>query len=149
MHHTEDAQLRSMVREMLREILPKSVVDSRPEAREIRIETDADLTSFVALILELAADAATEKDLRAGRMQFTLAGLRNNAHAPDHIDAREVSKPTVAVPSLHIEKGAVTEKIVAQAASTGADIVLGARAVVTPLAKESARKNGVRIERRS
>jgi len=46
-----------------------------------------------------------------------------------------------------VDKGAVTERTVAAAAKAGARLVLGPRAVLTPLARDKARVLGVPIER--
>ena len=52
-----------------------------------------------------------------------------------------------AQPGQRIEKGAVTEAAVAAAARAGARLVLGRRAVLTPLARDRARAAGVEIEK--
>jgi hypothetical protein len=46
-----------------------------------------------------------------------------------------------------IEKGAVTERMVAAAAKAGASLVLGPRAVLTPLARDKARALGVPVQK--
>jgi hypothetical protein len=46
-----------------------------------------------------------------------------------------------------IEKGAVTERAVAAAAREGAALVLGPRAVLTPLARDKARALGVPVQK--
>ena len=46
-----------------------------------------------------------------------------------------------------IDKGAVTERAVQAAASAGVRLVLGPRAVLTPLARDRARALGVPIEK--
>jgi hypothetical protein len=46
-----------------------------------------------------------------------------------------------------VEKGAVTERIVAAAARDGAALVLGPRAVLTPLARDKARALGVPVQK--
>ena len=46
-----------------------------------------------------------------------------------------------------IDKGAVTEAAVRDAARAGARLVLGRRAVLTPLARDRARAAGVEIEK--
>ena len=46
-----------------------------------------------------------------------------------------------------IDRGAVTERTVAAAAKAGGRLVLGPRAVLTPLAREKARALGIEIER--
>jgi predicted amidohydrolase len=48
---------------------------------------------------------------------------------------------------MRVDRGAVTERIVKQAADAGARLVLAPRAVITPLAREKARALGVEIER--
>ena len=46
-----------------------------------------------------------------------------------------------------IEKGTVTERMVAAAAKAGAALVLGPRAVLTPLARDKARALGVPVQK--
>ena len=46
-----------------------------------------------------------------------------------------------------VEKGAVTERAVLAAAKAGERLVLGPRAVLTPLARDKARALGVRVEK--
>jgi hypothetical protein len=46
-----------------------------------------------------------------------------------------------------IEQGAVTERMVAAAAKAGAALVLGPRAVLTPLARDKARALGVPVQK--
>jgi hypothetical protein len=48
---------------------------------------------------------------------------------------------------MRIERGAVTERTVEQAAKAGARLVLAPGAVPTPLAREKARALGIAIER--
>ena len=50
-------------------------------------------------------------------------------------------------PARRIERGAVTEKMVRDAARAGQRLVLGPRAVLTPLARDRARASGVEISR--
>lgn len=63
---------------------------------------------------------------------------------------RTVSGGGSGAPSVHhIARGAVTERAVNAAAADGARLVIGPRAVLTPLAKDRARVLGVVIERTS
>jgi hypothetical protein len=55
--------------------------------------------------------------------------------------------PAAGDTALRIERGAVTERAVVAAAKDGRRIVLGARAVVTPLARDKARALGVALEK--
>ena len=52
-----------------------------------------------------------------------------------------------AAPVMRIEKGAVTERHVREAAEKGARLVLSPRAVLTPMARDRARSLGVEIEK--
>jgi hypothetical protein len=100
--------------------------------RPVRLETDADLRQFALDILRLADNPARRRDLLAGRLTFTLAGRARDA-VPAH-DQR-------------IDAGAVTERAVQAAAKAGQRIVLGRRAVLTPLARDRALALGVPIEK--
>jgi hypothetical protein len=48
---------------------------------------------------------------------------------------------------LRVERGALTERMVEDAAASGARVVLARRAVATPLARDRARRLGVEIEK--
>jgi hypothetical protein len=147
-----DDELRPLVRELLRELLP-SIAAERAEPAEaqrsavapvqrrapdgaevITLRTDADLDRFVRRLLTLFESPKRRADLRAGRLRFTLG-----THAPRG-DARPIRR---------IDKGAVTERLVTDAADAGATLVLGRRAVLTPLARDKARALGVAVERES
>jgi hypothetical protein len=106
---------------------------SRPglEARPVRLATDEELHEFVLQIIALAGNPKRRRDLLAGRLRFTLAPAGTPAGQADH----------------RVEKGAVTERAVQAAASAGARLVLGPRAVLTPLARDRARALGVPIEK--
>jgi hypothetical protein len=102
-----------------------------PASWTIRIRTDEELHAFVLRVLKLAGNAKLRGDLISGRARFRLA-----------------AESAVAPVAVHqVEKGAVTERVVAAAAADGARLVLGPRAVLTPLARDKARALGVPIER--
>ena len=105
---------------------------SAPETTErVRIDSDADLERFVHALL-----ARFERDgeaIRTGRLRFALG--RGGAESP------------AAAGTIRVERGAVTERTVEKAAKAGARLVLGEKAVLTPLAREKARAKGIEIER--
>lgn len=142
MTNAVEREIRALVRELLRDIVPQSAMASRSESRTVGVANSADLTAFATLVLDLARDPGAERDIRSGRLRFEPAA----PGAARPVCAPVPSAPVVA-PVLRIDKGAVTEKIVARAAASGTRLVLGRRAVITPLAQEAARKNGVGIER--
>jgi hypothetical protein len=97
----------------------------------VRISTDEELHAFVLRVFKLAGNPKLRGDLISGRARFRLA-------------AESAAAPQAA---HQVEKGAVTERVVAAAAAAGARLVLGPRAVLTPLARDKARALGVPIER--
>jgi hypothetical protein len=121
----------------------------------VRLATDEDLHEFVLRVLRLADNSKRRRDLLAGRLRFTLAP---GAPAPSRAPAG-LPVPTGlpggtgqrpdhgAAPGQRIDKGAVTERAVQAAASAGVRLVLGPRAVLTPLARDRARALGVPIEK--
>jgi hypothetical protein len=137
------ADLRRMVREVLQEVLPRDALalpetrsaTSRPDVRRVRVADDHDLADLVTRVLNLAEDPARVEDLRAGRIRFTLevADSSGVASAPGPIE---------------VERGAVTERLIQRAAREQRSLLIGRRAVVTPLARDRARALGVTIDRR-
>ena len=81
---------------------------------------------------------------RSGRKRFRLATARTAPEpaAPVHGAERAGDSPV-----RRIERGAVTEAVVSQAARAGERLVLGRGAVLTPLARDRARASGVPIEK--
>lgn len=155
-----EAELRGIVREILSDALPK--LKQSAEVRQVRIANDGDLAALVAEVLALASDKSSAARLRSGLLRFTLgdapaaasaapAQARPQVQAQTPAAAPAAAEPAAQAPSsvLRIEKGAITERVIAQAAQSGARLVLGPRAVLTPLAREGARKHRVVIERAS
>jgi hypothetical protein len=105
----------------------------RSRTETVRITGNADLQSFAYRLLDLFENPKNREDLRAGRLAFELAGGVAAAAAPGAVE--------------RIEQGAVTERRIAAAASAGTRLVLGRRAVLTPLAREKARSLGVPVEK--
>ena len=148
-------ELRSLVREVLADLLPGGgppagarppgagvapaqdgpVFTPRDGVRDVEtvsLRTDAELAAFVTRLLHLFENPKHRADLQAGRLRFRLAAA----------GAAGSARPT-----HRVEKGAVTEATVRAAARDGARLVLGRRAVLTPLARDRARAAGVEIEK--
>lgn len=100
-----------------------------------RITDDAELDQFARRLLALFENPKNRQELRAGRLKFRLA-------------KPSTSSAGVAIgPATRIERGAVTERQVKAAAESGHRIILGRRAVLTPLGREKARALNVPIEK--
>jgi hypothetical protein len=112
--------------------LAHTVRENVEAVETVSLRTDADLDAFVRRLLRLFENPQRRDALRAGRLRFRLAA----AAGPGSVQ-----------PAHRVDKGAVTEAMVRQAARAGARLVLGRRAVLTPLARDRARAAGVEIER--
>lgn len=105
-------------------------VEGKNRTETVHLANDRDLDNFVRKLLRLFEGPKTRADLKAGRLSFRLAG-----------------RPSAAGPgAIHrIDTGAVTERHIAELA--GGTVVLGRRAVLTPLAREKARTLGITIQK--
>lgn len=101
---------------------------------QVTIRSDADLDAFVRRLARRLENPKDRMAIISGRVRFSLAG-GGASQAPGR------------GPELRIEKGAVTERHVREAADSGARIVLAPRAVLTPMARDRARSLGVEIEK--
>lgn len=110
--------------------------DPRTRLERVRMADDADLDRFARHLLTLFENPKNRQDLRAGRLRFRLDGASSAAAGP----------PTTQ-PAVRVDAGAVTERQVKEAAGSGRRIVLGRKAVLTPLGREKARALGVSIEK--
>ena len=146
-------ELRALIREVIRDVLPQDL----PVSETVNLSTDEDLAAFVTRLLDL--DPQAREDLRAGRRRFRLAVPSSSqtpqapsAPAPGGSGSHGSSGLTAVNGSAgsatrRIERGAVTEKMVRDAARAGERLVLGPGAVLTPLARDRARASGVEISR--
>lgn len=145
--------LREIVRDVLRELLPETFGHSASSSNVpsfdghsepismppgnievVNLRSDAELRDFVSRLLRMFENVKAREDLRSGRIRFRLT---------------ESSVPG-SFQSVHrVDFGAVTEATVKSAANSGAKLVLGPGAVLTPLARDRARSAGVLIERDS
>ena len=108
--------------------------DGAVAVETVSLRTDQELAAFVTRLLHLFENPRRRDDLRSGRLRFRLAPGAGGAAGS-------------AQPVQRIDKGAVTEAAVRDAARAGARLVLGRRAVLTPLARDRARAAGVEIEK--
>lgn len=114
----------------------------RTRSETVRLASDADLDAFVRRLLTLFENPKNRQDLKAGRLRFHLG--QAPGQAASHAAGTGAAPAGAAV---RVETGAVTERQVTAAAEAGKRLVLGRRAVLTPLGREKARALGVPIEK--
>jgi hypothetical protein len=127
--------LRALIREVIRDQL--SLIRETGLVETVNLSTDADLAAFVSRLLSM--DEQDREDVRAGRKRFRLAAGPPAAPGPLAAPAGQAVR--------RIDKGAVTESVIRDAARAGQRLVLGPAAVLTPLARDRARASGVQIEK--
>ena len=139
-------ELRAAVRAVLLDVLPANVTQSGSAApaapvaaADVTLRNDADLDAFVRRVAALCEDPAQRAALRDGSRRFRLASPAGAAGVAAAVTSAGVVQ--------RIEHGAVTERAVKKAKADGARLVLGRRAVLTPLARDRARILGVEIEK--
>ncbi len=131
----DEAALREVTREVLAELLPQLLAEALASSNgNGQHAAAAEPTGDVVEVPQVPAPPIAK------------------VHRPSGWREPEPT-PTEGVPassqeSTHrIESGAVTERAVRRAAGEGARLVLGPRAVLTPLARDCARRLGVEIEK--
>ena len=102
----------------------------------VRLTDDRDLDAFVRRILSLSANPRTRQQLVSGQLRFALDGGSGGPAAPLRAGTAH-----------RVESGAVTERTIVEVARRGEGLLLGRRAVLTPLARDRARALGVQIEK--
>ncbi len=133
-------ELRAAIRAVLREVLPPAggtvAASTGDEVELVTLRTDADVALFVRRLAAMCEDPAQRTALRDGPVRFRLA-------AGDTHPRTAALAGTV----IRVDRGAVTERRVKQASAEGARLIVGPRAVLTPLARDRARTMGVVVEK--
>lgn len=137
---TDSDELRTLIREVIRDLMPAGVGAG---TETVYLSDDRDLAAFVDRMMNLTQ--AEQDEIRSGQKRFVLGSSRSRSVSDGR--ATNAPAPPPADAGRRIEKGAVTEAMVRQAAKAGERLVLGRAAVLTPLAAERARMTGVRIEK--
>jgi hypothetical protein len=105
----------------------------------VTIDTDEDLMGFVRQLISRVSSPRDRLAIRTGKLRFTLR------RRPGAAAGGAAAQPSA--PVTRIAKGAVTERVIRDAADAGTRLVLAPGTVLTPLARERAQALGVEIER--
>ncbi|QIE46306.1 hypothetical protein G5B38_12660 [Pseudohalocynthiibacter aestuariivivens] len=137
--------LRDEIRAILREEIAalRSEAASPPPAVEtVRITSGADLTRFARDIAARAADPGVANRIASGALRFELSG--GAAYAPTTAASHAAPARSAAAP---IDKPLITERDIAALGRETRALQLGKLTRLTPLARDEARRRGIRIER--
>lgn len=139
-------ELRAAVRAVLRDVLGAELGHGAAlgggPLEHVAVRSDGDLDALVRRVAALCEDPSRRASLQDGRHGFRLAGGTPRAAGPMVPGVTHLASGVV-----RVDRGAVTERTVVKAAAEGARLVMGPKAVLTPLAKDKARVLGVEIER--
>lgn len=145
--------IRLMVRELLRELLPAVLGTGQGLAERLRraaradrgevsvpVRSDADLDAFARAVADASRDATTLEAIAGGRVRFRLENTSPASPAP-------AKAPAPARTEGRIDAGVLSEKRVAELAKGHTRLILGPRVVLTPLGRDRARELGIEIVR--
>jgi hypothetical protein len=133
--------IRRLIRDVIAEEVKAMKAGKSPATTNtaVRIASDADLVAFAKDVLRLAQDPGVRAAIEAGRHPFHLAGA-GQAALP-----AQTTAPTGQV--HRIDKGVVTETVIAKLAKGVSRLVLGAGVSITPLARDKAKARNISVER--
>lgn len=151
--------LREEIRSILREEL--AALDDRadgeaPTVERVSLGSGADLDRFVRSLLARAASPGFVERVSSGRHRFVLAESAAEAFVPvkGAANARSGPAPTGDAPFPSVgnatplsDKTLITERDIAALAPSTRSLRLDRRARLTPLARDEARRRGIRIDR--
>lgn len=138
--------LRDEIRAILREEIAAlragaaTAVPDGPQSERVRIATGADLTRFARELLERAQAPGFAARVARGDLVFELAT------APATQGPPIVTGPPKAAPG-RLDKALITERDIAGVSATARCLRIGPHSRLTPLARDEARRRGIRIER--
>ncbi|WP_374653663.1 hypothetical protein [Dongia sp.] len=133
---------KSLIRSLIRDVIAEEVKAMKAgklpavAASSVRIASDSDLATFAKDVLRLAEDPQIRAAIQAGRHPFRLAGGT----------ARTLVVPATDQ-SHRIDKGVVTEGVIAKLGGNISRLLLGPGVSITPLARDKAKARNISVER--
>lgn len=134
--------LRDEIRAILREEIATLTAGAVPAARQVervRIGSGTELTRFARDLVRRASSPDFAERVLRGDLVFDLTG-------PEVVGGPVVTGPAPVAPGT-IDKALVTERDIAALAGGVRSLRLSPRSRLTPLARDEARRRGIRIER--
>lgn len=164
-------QIRTAVREALREVIPQNSGKPRPNPPapncllmkkiygalksedeslvELNIGNDEQLNNFVRDFAKCLHDSSVEAMIMSGRLRFRLKRHSVAYAEPSRSETKSASasQQEIKRDDARVETGMLSEAKVADLAKRNQRIVIGKQVVLTPLAKDRARAIGIEIVR--
>jgi hypothetical protein len=140
---------KNLIRGLIRDVIAEEVTALKAGKRAasapaaaVRIGSDADLIAFAREVLRLAEDPQVRAAIQAGRHPFHLAG-----QASTIATSAVATAASPAAQSHRIDKGVVTEAVIAKLGKGVSRLLLGAGVSITPLARDKAKARNISVER--
>ncbi|MCY4153365.1 MAG: hypothetical protein OXE94_14180 [Aestuariivita sp.] len=138
--------IREEVRAILREELAEIFADQDAiEMRNVTVESTDDLNAFVADLLNQVTEPQFVEKFQRGKLKFVLERNMTTRQDPAIPATTMLGALPNSVESPILEKNLITERDVLAVATKNLRISSTAR--ITPLARDEARRRGIRIER--
>lgn len=140
--------LRDEIRAILREeisALRSEVGYAPPASEQVRITSSAELTLFAQELVQRASEPGFAGRVARGELVFELA-TPMPAAAPAAVSRAIVTGPPRKAP-YRLEKSLITERDINALDASARSLRIGPASRLTPLARDEARRRGIRIER--
>lgn len=138
------SDIRDEIRAILREEITALRAEAKASVERVRITTSAELNRFTRDLITRAASPDFARAVAEGQVTFELAGPAISA--PAVTKSTMVTSPALASePTL--QKTLITERDIAGLGETTRSLRLTKDSRLTPLARDEARRRGIRIER--
>lgn len=136
--------LRDEIRAILREEIAGLLGEMVPTAEVVRINSSADLNRFAQDLIKRAEDPDFAARVASGKVCFELA---ETLTATQEVNERPIVSSPPKPAGVMIDKSLVTEQDIAGIDEHTRVVRLTSQSRLTPLAKDEARRKGLRIER--
>lgn len=152
---------RQNLRQLIRELLSEEIAGLKngsgtfakttpvPQVREevVVVRSDADLMAFVHRLLDITKVGHARREIESERWVFRLAGGRSGKGISPGASLRSKHSVNTRNEPVHFDSGLVSERQI-DAIPAGSDrLILGKRAMLTPLARDRIRQKNICIER--
>lgn len=132
-------EIRAILREEIAALSRENPAANMPSCERVRITSGADLTRFAQDLVARASDPGFAARVARGEISFELEAYRP-------VGGPIVTAPARQAPDV-LDKPLVTERDIAALTGGTRTLRLGKTSRLTPLARDEARRRGIRIER--